>query len=66
MNDLCQKLRQSWDTDRSIISQTNDWMEQRRDAADEIERLVVLCEAQKALIKMYQDHVSQKKACDDA
>jgi len=43
-DDLVKRLRQSWDTDRSIMSQTGVWMEERRDAADRIEQLAAINE----------------------
>ena len=36
---IVKALRVSWDTEKSIISQTDQWMRERREAADEIERL---------------------------
>ena len=33
MSDLIERLRTSWDVDRSIISQTENWMKERREAA---------------------------------
>ena len=38
-NDLVKRLRQSWDVDRSIMSQTGQWMTEREEAADRIEAL---------------------------
>ena len=38
-DDLVERLRQSWDTDRSIMSQTSRWMTERKEAADRIEEL---------------------------
>lgn len=38
-DDLVERLRQPWDTDRSIMSQTGRWMTEREDAADRIEEL---------------------------
>jgi len=37
--DLVKRLRTSWDADRSIISQTDNWMRERQEAADRIEKL---------------------------
>ncbi len=37
--ELVKRLRTSWDADRSIISQTDIWMKERREAADCIEEL---------------------------
>lgn len=39
MGDLVNRLRHSWSADKSIISQTGEWMKERTEAADEIERL---------------------------
>ena len=38
-DDLVKRLRTTWDADRSIISQTDNWMRERQDAADRIEKL---------------------------
>jgi uncharacterized coiled-coil protein SlyX len=38
-DDLVRRLRTSWDADRSIISQTDNWMKERQEAADRIEEL---------------------------
>ena len=38
-DDLVKRLRTTWDADRSIISQTDNWMRERQDAADRIEEL---------------------------
>lgn len=38
-DDLVKRLRQSWDADRSIMSQTERWMAEREAAADRIEEL---------------------------
>ena len=38
-DDLVKRLRKSWDEDRSIISQTGQWMTERVAAADHIEEL---------------------------
>jgi len=38
-DDLVKRLRQSWDVDRSIMSQTDQWMTEREEAADRIEEL---------------------------
>jgi hypothetical protein len=38
-DDLVKRLRTSWDADRSIISQTDNWMRERQEAADRIEEL---------------------------
>ena len=38
-DNLVKRLRQSWDADRSIISQTDLWMTERVAAADRIEEL---------------------------
>jgi hypothetical protein len=46
-DDLVKRLRQSWDADRSIISQTDLWMTERVAAADRIEEL----EAENHLLK---------------
>lgn len=45
---LVAKLRLSWDADQSIISQTDKWMAERRQAADAIEALRERVEAYKA------------------
>ena len=42
-DDLVKRLRQSWDADRSIISQTDLWMTERVAAADRIEELEAAC-----------------------
>lgn len=39
MIDLVERLRTSWDVDRSIISQTSGWDRERKEAADEITAL---------------------------
>ena len=39
MNNLVNRLRVTWDSDRSIMSQTDTWMKERREAADRIEKL---------------------------
>jgi len=39
MTDIVERLRLSWATDMSIISQTDKWMRERREAADEITHL---------------------------
>ena len=36
---LVKRLRQLWDVDRSIMSQTERWMAERKEAADRIEEL---------------------------
>jgi hypothetical protein len=38
-DDLVKRLRTSWDADRSIISQTDNWMRERQEASDRIEEL---------------------------
>jgi hypothetical protein len=38
-DNLVKSLRTSWDGDRSIISQTDKWMKERKEAADRIEEL---------------------------
>ena len=38
-DDLVKRLRQPWDADRSIMSQTGRWMVERKEAADRIEEL---------------------------
>jgi len=38
-DDLVKRLRTSWDADRSIISQTEKWMKERKEAADHIAEL---------------------------
>jgi len=38
-DDLLKRLRTSWDADRSIISQTEKWMKERKEAADRIAEL---------------------------
>ena len=38
-DDLVKRLRTPWDADRSIISQTDNWMMERKKAADCIEEL---------------------------
>ena len=38
-DDLVKRLRQSWDVNRSIMSQTGQWMTERKKAADHIEAL---------------------------
>lgn len=38
-DDLAKRLRQSWEVDRSIISQTGQWMTERKEAAARIEEL---------------------------
>lgn len=47
-DDLVERLRQPWDTDRSIMSQTGRWMTEREDAADRIEELQARAEAAEA------------------
>jgi len=43
-DDLVKRLRTPWDADRSIISQTDNWMRERQKAADRIEQLVAINE----------------------
>jgi hypothetical protein len=38
-DDLVGRLKQPWDVDRSVMSQTGMWMNQRREAAARIEAL---------------------------
>ena len=38
-DDLVKRLRTPWDADRSIISQTDNWMRERQEAADRIKEL---------------------------
>lgn len=45
MIDLVERLRTSWDVDRSIISQTSGWDRERKEAADEITALRARLEA---------------------
>jgi hypothetical protein len=47
-DDLVERLRQPWDTDRSIMSQTGRWMTEREDAAARIEELQARAEAAEA------------------
>ena len=39
MTDIVERLNLSWNTDRSIISQTDGWAQERKEAATEITRL---------------------------
>jgi len=49
-DDLVKRLRTPWDVDRSIISQTDNWMRERQEAADRIEELEAkLAKAMEAL-----------------
>ena len=50
-DDLVERLRQPWDTDRSIMSQTGRWMTEREDAADRIEELQARAEAAEAKLE---------------
>ena len=49
MDDLVKRLRQPWDADRSIMSQTGRWMVERKEAADRIEALEAQVRAADAL-----------------
>lgn len=70
-DDLVKRLRTPWDADRSIISQTDNWMMERQEAADRIEELeaqlnlaqrqVVAAEFNLATCKKYRDTYAE---CD--
>lgn len=50
-DDLVKRLRQPWDADRSIMSQTGRWMVERKEAADRIEELEAQVRAADALVE---------------
>jgi hypothetical protein len=70
-DDLVKRLRQSWDADRSIISQTDLWMTERVAAATRIEELeatglanrvaIMRLEAKLAACEKYRDAYAE---CD--
>jgi len=49
-DDLVKRLRTTWDADRSIISQTDNWMRERQEAADRIEELEAELSKSEALL----------------
>ena len=62
-DDLVKRLRTSWDADRSIISQTDNWMRERQEASDRIEEL----EAENRLLRdaVYIDDLTVTMQADD-
>lgn len=61
-DDLVKRLRQPWDTDRSIMSQTGRWMTEREDAADRIEELQARAEVAEAKLARTRNEALEEAA----